>query len=144
MNNLQSLSDKSAIGLSLLCTIHCLAMPLAVVLLPSIAGLPLADEAFHYWMLIAVLPISVYALTMGCKEHQGYRLLLIGAVGLSILVFAAYAGHDLLGETGEKTLTVLGAVILSFGHLWNYRLCQRHSRCDCTEPSESGPQANQR
>ncbi|MBV1913778.1 MAG: MerC domain-containing protein [Pseudomonadales bacterium] len=142
MNKLQSLSDKSAIGLSLLCTMHCLAMPLALVLLPSIAGLPLADETFHYWMLITVLPISAYALTMGCKKHQHYRLLLIGGVGLGTLVFAAYAGHDLLGETGEKTLTVLGAVILSLGHLWNYRLCQHQNRCDCTKSDEPGLQAN--
>ena len=143
MNKLQSLSDKSAIGLSLLCTLHCLAMPLAVVLLPSIAGLPLADEMFHYWMLIAVLPISAYALTMGCKKHQRYRLLLIGGVGLSILVFAAYAGHDVLGETGEKALTVVGTVILALGHLWNYRLCHHQDACDCTELGESDQQANE-
>ena len=143
MNNLQSLSDKSAIGLSLLCTIHCLAMPLAVVLLPSIAGLPLADETFHYWILVAVLPISAYALTMGCKKHQRYRLLLIGGAGLSILAFAAYAGHDLLGETGEKILTVAGTIILALGHLWNYRLCQHQNPCGCTEPGEPDQQANQ-
>ena len=143
MNNLQRLSDKSAIGLSLLCTIHCLAMPLAAVLLPSIAALPLADETFHYWMLITVLPISAYALTMGCKKHQRYRLLLIGGVGLCILVFATYAGHDLLGETGEKTLTVVGTMILALGHLWNYRLCHHKGPCDCTEPGESDPQSNE-
>ena len=140
MNKLQSLSDKSAIGLSLLCTIHCLAMPLALVLLPSIAGLPLADETFHYWMLIAVLPVSAYALTMGCKKHQRYRLLFVGGVGLFILVFAAYAGHDVLGETGEKAFTVLGTTILALGHLWNYRLCHHQGRCDCTD--ESDQQAN--
>lgn len=137
MNNLQVLSDKSAIGLSLLCAIHCLALPLAAVLLPSIAVLPLADEAFHYWMLIGVLPISAYALTMGCKKHQHYRLLIIGGVGLSILVFAAFAGHDLLGETGEKTLTVIGAMILALGHILNHRRCQYQDRCDCPEPGQT-------
>lgn len=131
MVSLQALSDKSAVGLSLLCTIHCLAMPLALALLPSLAALPLADETFHYWMLFAVLPISAYALTVGCKKHQRYRLLLIGGSGLLIMLFAAFAGHDLLGETGEKTLTVIGALILALGHIWNHRLCQRQDRCEC-------------
>lgn len=137
MNNLQSLPDKSAIALSFLCTIHCLAMPLAVVLLPSIAALPLADEAFHYWMLMGVLPISAYALTMGCKKHQRYRLLFIGIVGLSLLFFAAFAGHDLLGETWEKALTIAGATILALGHIGNHRLCQQQERCVCPELSEN-------
>ena len=141
MNDLQSLSDKSTIGLSLLCTMHCLALPLALALIPSIAGLPLADEMFHYWMLAAVLPISAYALTMGCKKHQRYRLLMIGGAGLCILFFAAYAGHDVFGEIGEKALTVLGATILALGHLWNYRLCQQQSHCGCTEPVEPEQQA---
>jgi len=121
---------------------HCLAMPFAVILLPTIATLPLADETFHFWMLIAVLPISAYALTMGCKKHQRYRLLLIGGLGLCILVFAAYAGHDLLGETGEKALTVLGTTTLALGHLWNYRLCQQQERCDCIKADEPDQQAN--
>lgn len=137
MNNLQSLSDKSAIGLSLLCTIHCLALPLAALLLPSIAALPLADETFHYWMLLGVLPISGYALTMGCKKHQRYRLLFIGSVGLSILVLTVYAGHETLGETSEKALTVVGTMILALSHLWNLRLCQHQDHCDCLEPSRS-------
>ncbi|HAC35121.1 MAG TPA: MerC domain-containing protein [Gammaproteobacteria bacterium] len=133
MNNLRGLADKSAIGLSILCAIHCLAMPLAIVLLPAITALPMADETFHYWMLIAVLPLSAYALTMGCKKHQRYRLLLVGGMGLVILIFAAFAGHDLLGETWEKNLTILGAVILSLGHVFNFRLCQQQERCDCPD-----------
>lgn len=142
MNNLQALSDKSAIGLSLLCTLHCLAMPLAVVLLPSIAALPLADETFHYWMLFAVLPISAYALTIGCRKHQRYRLLLIGGMGLLLMCFAAFAGHALLGESGEKTLTVIGAMLLALGHAWNYRLCQAQDCDGCDDLGEPDGQAD--
>jgi len=137
MNNLRSLADKSAIALSVLCSIHCLALPLAIVLLPSVAAMPLEGEEFHYWMLIAVLPLSTYALTMGCKKHQHYRLLFIGFLGLSILVFAAFFGHELLGETGEKALTMIGATILALGHIGNHRLCQQQEHCACPEPSEN-------
>ena len=136
MKNLQVLSDKAAISLSLPCSIHCLAMPLAVVLLPSIAALPLEDEAFHLWVLYAVVPISAYALTMGCKRHKRYRVLLLGVIGLFILATTALLGHETLGEAWEKTLTVLGTSIIALGHLWNYRLCQHHTSCECSAQTE--------
>ena len=136
MKSLQAISDKTAMGLSLLCATHCLVMPLAVVLLPSVAALSLDDEAFHLWMLMAVLPFSGYALTMGCTKHKRYRLLLIGAAGLLVLGTAAFLGHETLGDAWERLLTLIGAGIIALGHLWNYRLCRRQD--DCGWPEESG------
>ncbi|MFK7815173.1 MAG: MerC domain-containing protein [Gammaproteobacteria bacterium] len=131
MVNTQSITDKTAISLSLLCTIHCLVLPLLAVLLPSIAALPLNDEIFHIWMIIAVLPISAFALTMGCKNHKRYRILVLGSIGLLTLCLTAFFGHDLLGESLEKTFTVIGAAIIATSHLWNYRLCQHQNMCAC-------------
>jgi len=133
MKNIIALSDKLAISLSFLCTIHCLALPLLLVMLPSLAALPLADEAFHLWMVIAVIPVSAYALTMGCTKHKRYHLLLIGGIGLALLIAASFLGHDLLGETWEKTLTISGAVVIAAGHVLNYRLCQLQYKCECHE-----------
>lgn len=133
MKNLQAIADKLAVSLSMLCAIHCLAMPLAIVMIPTLAGLPIAGEGFHLWMVFAVLPISIYALTKGCKKHSNYQVLSIGGLGLVVLIATAIFGHDFLGETAEKALTVLGASIIAVGHVWNYRLCQRHSEC---APSE--------
>ncbi len=131
MINLQTVSDKTAISLSLLCSIHCLALPLLMVLLPSIAALPLADEAFHVWMVFAVVPISAYALFMGCKNHKNLHVLLLGGIGLFLLCVTAFLGHDLLGEVWEKALTVTGSAFIALGHLWNYHLCQQPDACDC-------------
>ncbi|MEM7400507.1 MAG: MerC domain-containing protein [Pseudomonadota bacterium] len=131
MINLQTNSDKMAIGLSALCTIHCLVLPLLTVLIPSIAALPLQDEAFHIWMVVAVVPISLFALSMGCKKHKNFSMLFIGAVGLIILSVAAFFGHDLLGEELEKVFTVIGASIIAIVHIWNYRLCQKQLVCEC-------------
>ena len=132
MKPLQVLADKTAICLSLLCTIHCLAFPITAILLPAAIAISLADEAWHLWMIIVMLPISVFALIMGCRKHKQYRLLPLGGAGLLILLFAVFAGHDLLGEFGEKVLTLIGSAIVVLGHVWNYRLCKRHERCDCT------------
>ena len=133
MINTQSIADKTAISLSFLCTIHCLVFPLLAVFLPSIIALPLQDKIFHVWMVIAVVPVSAYALTMGCKNHKRYQILLIGSIGLLILSVVAFFGHDLLGEELEKAFTVIGAIIIAIAHIWNYRMCQHQNMCACPE-----------
>lgn len=135
MINLQPITDKASITLSLLCAIHCLAAPFLLTLLPTSTLFFLGDEMFHIGLLIAILPLSAYSLTVGCKKHKQYRLLTIGFVGLGILLVAALFGHDFLGEFWEKTLTLVGSIIIAAGHTWNYILCQRKKNCGCTSDS---------
>ncbi len=140
MKNLQALTDKTAIGLSLLCTFHCLALPIIFVLLPSLSSLALNDEAFHLWMLVAVIPSSAYALTLGCKQHKRYQLLACGLLGLFFLVMAVVLSEILFSEASfkellEKALTFVGAVLIAYAHVKNYRLCQHQGDCNCSEHS---------
>ena len=130
MINIQTNSDKIAISLSALCAFHCLILPLLTVLIPSFAALPLQDEAFHIWMVVAVVPISLFALTMGCKKHKNFSMLSMGAVGLIILSVAAFFGHDFLDKEVEKLFTLVGAVIIAITHVRNYRLCQKQFMCE--------------
>lgn len=129
----QSFSDKTAIALSLLCTIHCLALPLLLIMFPSVASLQLDNEAFHYWILLAVLPTSIYALTLGCKQHQRIHLLAVGSTGLACLLLAVSLPEPLLGTAGEKVFTLIGATLIAYGHVRNYRLCQHKENCTCAE-----------
>ena len=133
--SLQSITDRAAISLSLLCSIHCLMLPAALVLIPTLASLPMGEEAFHKWMLVAVIPVSIFALAMGCKKHKHYQLLTYGLVGIGILVIAALLGHDLVGETGEKILTVIGSLVMVYGHYRNHKLCVQHT-CDSESCSQ--------
>lgn len=130
-HNFQTFTDKTAIGLSLLCTFHCLALPLIILSVPSLTALGLKNEAFHLWMVIAVIPLSIYALTLGCKQHKKYHLLKLGLIGLSFLISAVVLGESFLGEVWEKILTTTGAVIIAYGHYKNYRLCQAKESCVC-------------
>ena len=133
MVGIQTFTDKMAMSLSLLCALHCMAFPVIIVMLPSLAALQLDGEAFHLWMVLAVIPISIYALTMGCRQHKHYRLLGIGLVGLLFLLSAVLPGDDLISSFWEKALTVTGAVTIALGHYWNYRLCRRQESCVCPE-----------
>ena len=130
MKNIQTLSDKTAISLSIICALHCLALPSLLVLLPSLTALNLADEVVHLWMLAAVIPISIYALTMGCRKHKRLGIVALGLAGITTLIAAALLGHDILGETGEKAVVTTGAFIIAVSHWQNHQLCRRLD-CEC-------------
>ena len=97
MKNLQATADKAAVVLSLACAMHCLILPVALVVLPSLAILPLADESFHQLLLMGVIPISLLAMLMGCRRHRSGLVATAGLIGLGLLLLAAFFGHDLLG-----------------------------------------------
>jgi hypothetical protein len=125
----QALTDKFSIGLSMLCAIHCMLLPLLLVALPSLGALQLDNEAFHIWMLIAVIPTSIYALTLGCKKHKRYRLIIWGVAGLIFMILAVTLGHEVTGDIGEKLLTLLGATLVVIAHLGNFNRCRQHKTC---------------
>ncbi|WP_318837997.1 MerC domain-containing protein [Neiella holothuriorum] len=120
--------DSVAIGISLLCVVHCALLPVAMVLLPAIAGTLLADESFHLILVVGILPTSALALVVGCRKHGHWAVLSWGFAGLSCLLLALAVGHDWFGEHGEKAMTLLGSVLVAVGHMKNFRLC-RSKQC---------------
>ena len=132
MIELQQPADKIAISLSALCAIHCFATPMLLVFLPSIAGLLIEPELLHMWLAAGVLPISTYALTIGCKKHRKFEVLALGFIGLVLMLVAVASDALGLGGDFEKAFTLLGAILISSAHFWNYRLCRHHQQpCDC-------------
>ena len=120
--------DRSAIFLSVICAMHCLAVPLSVVMVPMASTYWFADEHFHFLLLYLVLPTSALAICLGCRRHRTFRVIAWGSAGLGLLVVGALLGHDGLGELGEKGLTLLGAGFVVLAHVHNFRLC-RQSQC---------------
>jgi len=123
--NIRQLSDFTGMGLSIMCAVHCLLLPTLLIFLPSLVSLGLDNEMYHYWMIFLVIPISIYALSLGCRKHKKYSLLIWGFFGLSFLIFAVL-GEDMIGEFGEKLFTFIGATLLALGHYFNFRLCQKY------------------
>ena len=119
--------DRGTMLLSGLCLIHCLALPIAVTLLPLAAANLFSDPRFHGWLLWAVVPTSALALFFGCRHHRDFRILFAGTIAVGIVAFAALGGSWAgFGERGETVLTVIGGLLLAAAHLANIRL-HRHS-----------------
>lgn len=119
---IQIASDKAAISLSAICVVHCLALPLLMIVFPTLALAILSDEAFHQWLLYAILPISCIALSVGFMHHRNWSVLGISAVGLTILVGTGFIDHEVMVHEMEVLLTVMGSAIIAYGHFRNSRL----------------------
>ena len=127
-------ADKAAIGLSLVCVVHCLLTPVAIAMIPALGATFLEDESFHYAVLFLVLPTSLFALSLGCRKHGHFKILMTGLLGLFVLFLVPILGEDATGETGEKILTVAGAAIIAYAHVRNFTLCRQR---DCHAAAES-------
>ena len=127
----QEYSDKTAISLSALCLVHCLLAPSFLVFLSGYISLSYNNELIHYVILFIAIPVSLYALFTGVKNHKSFTYLYVGLSGILALVIAVTLGVQIWGEAGEKILTTIGALLVAFSHFKNYRLCREIECDDC-------------
>ncbi len=109
--------DGTAVGLSALCLIHCLALPFVVAGLPFLAQF--AEGHLHAQMLVIVLPLSIVALGLGFRHHRNSRIVITGFVGMAFLTIGATIAHDNWGLTADRIFTIVGALVLATAHFYN-------------------------
>ena len=119
----RSWGDMAAIGLSIACLAHCLALPVAAAFLP-VLGLG-SEAAWAHWAFVAVAaPLSIWTLAFPPRGALRPLPLTLAALGLTALVLGAaeWPTHEL-----ETPITVGGALLLSAAHGINLR--RRRHRC---------------
>lgn len=114
--------EGTAVSASVLCLVHCLALPVLLLLLPGVIGLFAQSEAFHYVALALVLPSALAAFWLGYRRHGDWRPVPLGLLGVTCLVVALLPG---IGEGFEIGITVGGSLLLIAGHAINWRLRAR-------------------
>ena len=109
--------DGTAVVLSALCLVHCLALPLVVAGVPFLAQF--ADTHLHYQVLVLVIPLSVIALAIGFRRHRDARIVAAGALGMLLLVIGATVAHTQLGLMADRIFTIAGSLVLATAHFFN-------------------------
>jgi len=125
--------DQLAITLSAVCIVHCLGVPLLVAFLPLAAAAFGGDGHFHELMLWLVLPTSVLGFGFGYRIHRRIGIVVLGAVGVSVIAVAALWGHAAWATPIETLVSVLGSFALALAHWWNFRdvrRLHRHAQTD--------------
>jgi len=117
--------DITAVALSGVCVLHCLALPVSLTMVPVLSVGFLDEAVFHAAMITIILPVSLIALTIGCLRHRDSLTLLLGGAGLTLLTLTAFFGHDWFGPVGERLAISAAGLTLASAHVRNYRRCRR-------------------
>ena len=129
MYRTQQNSDRFAMGISMACVIHCFFAPALIVMSYGFLSFSIDSEIVHLVLLLTTIPISLFALGIGYKNHEVLSYLLIGITGLAVLT-TAYFLEDIVTQPLERFMTVLGASIIAFSHFKNYKKC-KEIQCTC-------------
>lgn len=122
LGSTKSLIDRSAMGLSVICGVHCLLVPILALGVPVLSETDVFGERAHLWLLLAAVPLSIAALVLSRRHHPNRWVTAGIIVGLTLLTSGVLA-HEVLGHgLVEVTVTLLGAGILLVAHFLNLRL----------------------
>ena len=114
--------DLYAVGLSTLCLLHCLALPVLVALMPM-AAQAAESELVHRALVVAAVPVSLWVIWKTRPVNGNGLFVSTALVGLGLLLLAAFI------ETVapyEESVTVAGGALLCSAHLWHWmRRCGR-------------------
>ena len=128
-------SDKFAMSFSAICLMHCLFAPSIIILSYSSIALSVESELIHKAILLLTVPVSIFAISLGYKNHTNNSIIYTGIAGLTVLIAALLIG-EAIGENAELILTMLGSLMVIACHYRNYKVCKKVN-CDCHETSEA-------
>jgi len=129
--NKQLKTDKFAATISLACAIHCFFVPSFFIITSGFIFTSIDNELIHKIIILIALPVSLYALTLGYKNHNIISFAYIGISGLLALSMAVLLGESLLGEPGEKIMTLVGSVSVCYAHFKNHQACKNLDCLSC-------------
>jgi hypothetical protein len=138
--------DAAGVGMSVLCIMHCLALPVtavvAPILVPSLANTLGVGHGLHLWLLLAAIPVSLGGLWWSMRvTHSGFNTLLVAALGLAIMTLGA---THILSDVMATIVTLIGVTVLAAAHIYNWhsraRTGHNHEReCGICDHHEHAP-----
>ena len=96
--NTQLTTDKFAGTVSLVCALQCLLMPSFFIATSGLVSLSIDNEFVHSIILLIAVPVSLFALFLGLKNHKNKLIFLIGILGLIVLIAAFFFAKTFFGE----------------------------------------------
>lgn len=112
------LIEGIAVGATIACLVHCLALPLLIAVIPIIPAVLPIPEHFHAIALGLAIPATGGALFAGYRRHRVAAPLFAGITGLLLLTLGATLWEATPLET---PVTVLGSLCIAAAHLVNWR-----------------------
>lgn len=118
--------DTLGIIASGLCMVHCVTLPLVLLVVPTFAAQVLSCDCTHLLLAGAVTAFCLLAIVPGYLRHRNKGVLALMLVGLSLVLFATFGVHS-INEALEMPVISFGNILVVLAHLRNRRLSHVHS-----------------
>lgn len=115
-NSIQRFVDVTGILVSVVCMVHCFAVPVLAIMLPWAESLHAHGPLLSISFIVAGI-----ALLIGYKRHGEFSIMFIGIAGVALSFFGSHG-----------IVTLAGSLFLVVGHALNYIAC-RNLECGCHE-----------
>lgn len=116
----RDLLDMLGLCLSGLCLVHCIALPVALIVLPAMAIS--GHGAHHHWLHLALalvlVPIALGTVLPGYWRHRRIAVLVGGSLGVAAILLGALREAQ-FGAAAATALTIAGSVCLIYAHAIN-------------------------
>ncbi len=122
------LVDHLGIGVSMLCLVHCLLLPVLLIFFPAIKSMTTGIDAhFHEALYFIILAISLVSFIPTYLKSKRVFFMINPAIAL-VLMSIAHFGEE-LGYWGISTwpeiiLTSSGGLFLIYTHYHNIKYCR--------------------
>jgi hypothetical protein len=113
--------DFLGIGLSGLCTIHCLASSFFMMSLPILARYYLANPYIHIFLTIFILPIGTVAFILGFRAHRNLKIFALGVASVIAVGGIPASVHLLHAKINEPLYLGIASILLIAAHGMNQR-----------------------
>lgn len=105
--------------LSMVCLVHCLAMPFLVVAAPSLSTYVPAGEYMEIGFIVLAFLLVVFQLFPAAhRNHRQYWVPSLATISLGLVLFS----HLSLPELWHMPLSIAGSLGMGFCFLQNHRL----------------------
>jgi hypothetical protein len=117
--------DRLGVVMSVICILHCLAMPLIAALLPLAAAL---EGQTHAVLAAGIVLVGAAAFVPGYRSHGKAGVIALAAAGVSAIV-SPVVFEALVAEGLEQALIVSGGIALIAAHAANVYFCRVCPHC---------------
>jgi hypothetical protein len=123
--------DRLGIWLSALCAVHCMVMPIVLILFPVMSWIRWS-RAMDATAITAAAVLGLGGTLLSLRQHHDLRPLGLVLGGLTLHLVGRFAAR-FLGPFLSQTLIIAGPMLMGYGLWKNRQLCRcaRHATLKC-------------
>lgn len=128
-------ADRVGATASLLCAVHCAALPFLFAVLPVLGLGFLASHGFERGFIACASVLAVAMAVRGYRHHREARVFALLVPGLAMLWLGGFGFDFDTGLLWHSVFVVAGGTCVALAHLCNLHLSRTHASCDCVTPA---------